>query len=346
VGHDLVLTTSQFGANFYVGNNEAADGLYEPLVWGHGSYPEEHRDAIELAEQAAGRALSPREVSSYWAGLAWQWIHAHPLDWLRLMGKKWVLVWNAREIADSDEPLVYRDASWVMKGLGSLFVFGVVCPLAAAGAVAQRRQWQRLLVPALIAAGIACSTALFFVFARYRFPMVPVLLLLAGAALDDLALRLRNRELRPLALYAVVIIATSAIVWLPLPPGTDDTPRATAYYNLAVSLEAQDAIEPAITSYRVAIADQPGFAQAHANLGALLARLGQFDAAISEERSALAVHSDDPIAHTDLANALFETGHLDEAEVHYRAALDAEPNLASARQGLYAVGMARRDVRK
>jgi tetratricopeptide (TPR) repeat protein len=346
VGHDLVLTTSQFGANFYVGNNEAADGLYEPLVWGHGSYPEEHRDAIELAEQAAGRALSPREVSSYWAGLAWQWIRSHPLDWLRLMGKKWVLVWNAREIADSDEPLVYRDASWVMKGLGSLFVFGVVCPLAAAGAVAQRRQWRRLLVPGLIAAGIACSTSLFFVFARYRFPMVPVLLLLAGAALDDLALRLRNRELRPLALHAVVIIATSAAVWLPLPPGTDDTPRATAYYNLAVSLEAQDAIDPAITSYRVAIADQPGFAQAHANLGALLARLGQFDAAISEERSALAVRSDDPIAHTDLANALFETGHLDEAEVHYRAALDAEPNLASSRQGLYAVGMARRDVRK
>jgi Flp pilus assembly protein TadD len=99
-------------------------------------------------------------------------------------------------------------------------------------------------------------------------------------------------------------------------------------------------------SYRVAIADQPGFAQAQANLGALLARLGQFDAAISEERSALAIHSEDPIAHTDLANALFETGHLDEAEVHYRAALDAEPNLASARQGLYAVGMARRDVRK
>jgi 4-amino-4-deoxy-L-arabinose transferase-like glycosyltransferase len=346
VGHDLVLTTSQFGANFYVGNNEAADGLYEPLVWGHASYPEEHRDALELAEQAAGRALSPREVSSYWAGLAWQWIHAHPLDWLRLMGKKWVLVWNAREIADSDEPLVYRDASWVMKGLGSLFVFGVVCPLAAAGAVAQRREWRRLLVPGLIVAGIACSTSLFFVFARYRFPMVPVLLLLAGAALDDLALRLRNRELRPLALHAVVIIATSAVVWLPLPPGTDDTPRATAYYNLAVSLEGQDAIDPAIMSYRVAIADQPGFAQAHANLGALLARLGQFDAAISEERSALAIHSEDPIAHTDLANALFETGHLDEAEVHYRAALDAEPNLASARQGLYAVGMARRDVRK
>jgi tetratricopeptide (TPR) repeat protein len=346
VGHDLVLTTSQFGANFYVGNNETADGLYEPLVWGHGSYPEEHRDAIELAERAAGRQLSPREVSSYWAGQAWKWIRAHPLDWLRLMGRKWVLIWNEREIADSDEPLVYRDASRVMKLLGSVVVFGLVCPLAVAGAVAERRNVRRLLVPYLIAAGIALSTSLFFVFARYRFPMVPVLVLLAGAALDDLWQRMRNKERRPLVVHALVLVGASAFVWLPLHAGADETPRATAYYNLGVSLEMQEAIDPAIMSYRAAIADQPGFAQAHANLGALLARLGDFDAAISEERSALAVHPDDPIAHTDLANALFETGHLDDAEVQYRAALSAEPNLVSARQGLFAVGMARRDVRR
>jgi tetratricopeptide (TPR) repeat protein len=346
VGHELVLTTSQFGANFYVGNNEMADGLYEPLVWAHGSYPEEHRDAIELAERAAGRHLSPREVSTYWAALAWQWIREHPMDWLRLMGKKWLLVWNAREIADSDEPLVYRDASSVMKGLGSLLVFGVVCPLAAVGIAAQRRQWRRLVVLYLIAAGIACSTALFFVFARYRFPMVPILLLLAGSALDDLVQRLRSKERRPLVVYAVVLVVASVVVWLPLPAGTDESPRATAYYNLAVSFEAQGAADSAMTTYRAAIANQPDFAQAHANLGALLARSGQFDAAISEERSALAVSPDDPIAHTNLANVLLVIGHLDEAEVHYRAALGAEPNLASARQGLFAVGMARRDLGK
>jgi 4-amino-4-deoxy-L-arabinose transferase-like glycosyltransferase len=346
VGHELVLTTSQFGANFYVGNNEAADGLYEPLVWGHGSYPEEHRDAIELAEQAIGRHLSPREVSSYWSGLAWRWIREHPLDWLRLMGKKWLLVWNAKEIPDSDEPLVYRDASWLMRGLGSLFVFGVVCPLAAAGVVAQRRRWRRLVALYLIGAGIACSASLFVVFARYRFPMVPVLLLFAGAALDDLLQRLRNKERRPLVVHGAVLVATSAMVWLPLPVGTDESPRATAYYNLAVSLEAQGATVPAMTSYRAAIANQPDFAQAHANLGALLAGSGQLDAAITEERSALAVVPGDPIAHTNLANALLVIGHLDEAELHYRAALSAEPDLASAREGLFAVGMARRDVGK
>ncbi len=346
VGHELVLTSSQFGANFYIGNSETADGLYAPLVWGHSSYPEEHQDAIELAEQASGRPLSPREVSSYWLGQAWHWIHEHPLDWLRLLGKKWLLVWNAAEIADSDEPLVYRDASWVLNGLAKLCVFGVVCPLAAAGLMAKRREWRGLVAPLLIAAGIACSTAVFFVNARYRFPMVPVLLLLAGAAVDDLLQRSRDKDRRTLFIFAGVVVAAGVVVWLPLAPGTDESPRATAYYNLAVSLEAQGATEPAITSYRASIVNEPDFAQAHANLGALLARSGHFDAAIAEERSALAVVPDDPIAHTNLANALFETGHLDEAEVHYRAALRAEPSLASAQQGLYAVTQARRDVGK
>lgn len=349
VGHELVLTTSQFGANFYVGNNAAADGLYEPLIWSHGSYPEEHRDAIDLAEQAVGRRLSPREVSSYWSGLAWRWIRAHPLDWLKLIGKKWLLVWNAREIADSDEPLVYRDASWVLKGLGSVCIFGVICPLAAVGLVARLRDWRRLVVLLSIAAAIACSTSLFFVFARYRYPMVPVLLLLAGAAIDDIVKRLSEHGghgFHGLAVDAVVLAVASAVVWLPLPLGTDENPRATAYYNLGVSLETQGALDPAMTSYRAAIANQPDFAQAHANLGALLARSGKLTAAISEERSALAVTPDDPIAHTNLANALLAIGHLDEAEVEYLAALRAEPNFASAREGLFAVGMARRDVGK
>jgi tetratricopeptide (TPR) repeat protein len=342
VGRELVLTSTQFGANFFIGNNEAADGLYEPLVWGHGSYPEEHQDAIDLATQAAGRPLAAREVSAYWAGLAWQWIRAHPVDWLKLMGKKALLVFNAHEVADSDEPVVYEDASWVLRGLSAVCTFGVVCPLAAVGAVATWRDRRRLAVLYLVAGGIACSAALFFVFARYRFPMVPVILLFAGAGIDEIAGLVRERRRRELGIAAGVLVATSAVVWLPLLHGADGRPRATAYYNLAVSLEQAGDEAAALTSYRSAIADQPDLVQARVNLGSLLARSGDLAAAIEEERSALAVRPDDAVAHTILANALFGIGHLDEAEVHYRAALRVEPSFASAREGLFAVGTARR----
>ena len=176
--------------------------------------------------------------------------------------------------------------------------------------------------------------------------LVPVMLLFAGAAFDALPRLVRERRCGPLALSAVALVATSVAAWWPLPVGADERPRATAYYNLAVSLEQQGATAAAMSGYRAAIADQPDLEQARVNLGALLARGGSFAAAIAEERSALAVRPDDPVAHTVLANALFEIGQLDEAEVHYRAALRAEPNMVSARQGLSAVGMARRDVHK
>ena len=51
VGGGFYLTTSQFGPNFYIGNNPTADGTYESLRWPRlTAY--ERQDATELAERA------------------------------------------------------------------------------------------------------------------------------------------------------------------------------------------------------------------------------------------------------------------------------------------------------
>jgi 4-amino-4-deoxy-L-arabinose transferase-like glycosyltransferase len=52
VGGEFHLTTSQFGPNFYIGNNANASGTYQPLRFGHGDPKYERQDARELAEQA------------------------------------------------------------------------------------------------------------------------------------------------------------------------------------------------------------------------------------------------------------------------------------------------------
>src|SRR5262249_22585964 len=66
LGGGLFLTTSQFGPNFYIGNNPKADGTYASLRYGRGAPEYERQDATELAERAARRSLTPAEVSSYW----------------------------------------------------------------------------------------------------------------------------------------------------------------------------------------------------------------------------------------------------------------------------------------
>ena len=85
----MYLTTSQFGPNFYIGNNAGADGTYAALRFGRGSPEFERLDATELAERAAGRTLTPAEVSRYWTGRAIGFITSQPGAWLRA-------AWRAR----------------------------------------------------------------------------------------------------------------------------------------------------------------------------------------------------------------------------------------------------------
>jgi 4-amino-4-deoxy-L-arabinose transferase-like glycosyltransferase len=331
-----LVTTSQAGVNFYLGNNAEADGTYTPLRFGHGSFAQERQDAIELAEAARGRSLTPAEVSRYWSDRATSWIAEYPGAWVRLLARKWMLVWSAHEIPDSDEPSVYRDASLVLT-VTSWLSFGVLCPLALVGLVASWRDRRRLGVLAALLFTSAAGTAAFLVFARYRVPMIPLLVLFAvvGAAeLKRSAALARERPPRPALVAAHVGLMALAAVAGRFPRQSDAHPRAMAHYNLGVTLEAAGEGPRALESYRAALADDSELVEARVNLGALLARSGDLAGAITEETRALRTKPDDATAHTDLANALLQSGRLDEAEPHYRAALRLEPDFPSARDGL------------
>src|SRR5262249_49718170 len=70
VGGGFYITTSQFGPNFYIGNNARSDGTYQSLRFGRGAPEYERQDATEIAQRATGRTLTPAEVSSYWTDQA------------------------------------------------------------------------------------------------------------------------------------------------------------------------------------------------------------------------------------------------------------------------------------
>jgi hypothetical protein len=63
VGGSFVLTSSNFGTNFYTGNHAGANGLYVPLIAGRQSSEQEFQDATDLAEAAVGRDLSAGQIS-------------------------------------------------------------------------------------------------------------------------------------------------------------------------------------------------------------------------------------------------------------------------------------------
>ena len=67
----------------------------------------EGSDATRLAERETGRKMTAGEVSDFWLQKSWTYIRTEPLNWVRLLGKKWLMVWNAREVEDSDDFYIY-----------------------------------------------------------------------------------------------------------------------------------------------------------------------------------------------------------------------------------------------
>ncbi|MCH7703259.1 MAG: glycosyltransferase family 39 protein, partial [Planctomycetes bacterium] len=135
VGGEFTLTTVQMGPNFYIGNHDGATGRYIALQPGHESPPFERQDAKRLAQRALGRSLSDGEVSRYWLDQSFDYIREQPIDWMVLLATKWMLVWNAYEIPDVESYAIYGQWSSLLAALGTVFHFGVLCPLAVLGLI-------------------------------------------------------------------------------------------------------------------------------------------------------------------------------------------------------------------
>jgi tetratricopeptide (TPR) repeat protein len=252
-GGQVLLTSSQGGMNFYIGNARGATGTYAALSSGS-QIPERQRaDAERLAAGFAARErgrpvaagqLTPAEVSSLFWRETGREIAADPGAWLRLMRRKIRLFWNAYELPDAEGFRVYRRESVVLRS--DPVVFGTVAPLAALGLLALARggprQRRGALLLALLAGAACVSVVLFFVFGRYRLAVVPFLLPLAAAGaleLIDVATRARAASWRGAARPALdlaLLAGAGLAVTLPCYSAAEVRQQDSAIeYNLGVA---------------------------------------------------------------------------------------------------------------
>jgi len=332
VSGELYLTTSQFGSNLYIGNNAGADGSYQPLRFGRGSPEFERADAIELAERATGRPLTPAEVSSYWTGRAVAFVRDQPAAWLALMVRKAALLVNASEAIDTESQESYAEWSWPLSLLGWLTHFGVLVPLAVVGAWATWGDRRRLWVFYAMILALAASTVAFYVFARYRYPLVPMLALFAAAGLRALPGLLTTRPQAQVLGLAVGTLAVAGLCHLPLLSATRS--RAITETNLGTALYEAGRLDEAAARYRRAIEIQPDYVPAFNNLGVTLRASGKTDDAIQTYRDGLALRNDYPDLHYNLANALIAIHRPDEAAEHLRQAAAGTPDSAGVHNNL------------
>jgi len=337
VGGQLALTTAQMGPNFYIGNHPEATGRYVPLVRGHETPEFEQADAVALAERDMGRALSPREVSRYWLRRSWEYIRSQPFDWVKLLGQKWLLVWNAYEIPDTESYALYRAWSWMLGVGGAVLHFGVLAPAAAAGVVLTWTSRRRVWVLYLSALVMAAAVALFYVFGRYRYPIVPVAVLFAGAGLAEAWTLWRgsrsggwnpsclhpNQSRGGLLFAALAALATAYIVNRQVNP--EQQLDALAWGNLGSALARQEKFETATACFERAVVGVPDSPEMRYNLGLALLMQNRLVDAVEQLRAALRLAPDLVEADYQLGVALEGLGRTPEALEQYHRALDRDP---------------------
>jgi tetratricopeptide (TPR) repeat protein len=319
IGHELVVTTYQLGPNLYMGNNPAAGGHYVPLRPGREDPAFEATDAIELAEAARGKHLSMREVSDYWVGRALGFVRDDPWRWLALTGRKLLLLLNATEIMDVEEFETHARASFVLRALGWLLNFGTLLPLAAAGLWLTRREGERLRLLQVVLITLFAGMLPFFVFGRYRFPLVPPLAVLAAAALVAVADGVRTRKFSTLAPAAGLAAAAAVIAWLPLVSRTNQ--EAAASVNEGAAAAKLGRFEDALALEDHAIRLAPGLVQAHYQRAATLARMGRVDEALREYERVLELDPANEIALVDLTRLATAQGRSSDSEAAVRRAV-------------------------
>jgi 4-amino-4-deoxy-L-arabinose transferase-like glycosyltransferase len=341
VGGEWIVTTAQAGQNFYQGNNAGATtGRYVALPFVRSNPKYEEHDFVAEAERRSGRTMTTRDASRFWFAEALAWIRSHPGDWLRLMAKKVVVLWEAYEVPDNLDYYVYRETAPVLRL--PLPGFGLVAPLGLLGAFLLRNRpgWARgILVHFTVYAG---SVLLFFVIARYRLAMIPALFPMAGYAVVHMARAARDAvQGRGSGAWAIALgvalvafsnlpVRTPANHWsarlaaaLHLPARPESS--SIAHFNLGV-LNAQDGRLPdAETELREALRQDPAHEPIYVELGKVLAREGRTDEAIEMYARAVAIEPRDAAVYHVLGILNRRRGAVEAAKEAFRKALELDP---------------------
>jgi 4-amino-4-deoxy-L-arabinose transferase-like glycosyltransferase len=325
------VTTFQAGSNFYIGNNKDANGRYRPIVPGHETPEFERRDAKAVAERMAGRPLTAREVSRFWFGRAWSDIRGNPERWLELMGLKLLMVINAYEVADLESLYVYEQFSAILRWLATVWHFGVLLPVAGVGMVYTASRANRLWIYYILILSMVFSVAAFFILARYRYPLVPLLIPFAAAGCMAVYRTIRSFDWR--GLLPALIIAVLASILSNMRVHPEKELDAMSFMNLATVMAADD-LEGAISFFHMAVERNPSSAEARFNLAQALRLKGDKEGAIESYRAALAFEPGLANADFYLATVLEEIGDLEGAQAHYEQAIEKNPADEEARERL------------
>jgi len=342
------LTTTSLGWNLFIGNHAGATGMF---AYPNGWRAESDVTGRGFASEQAGRALDADETHRYWLGRALDDVRNAPARWMGLELRKLGLVLQAAEIPQNESVRFFQ----LQVPVARVAVSGwwLLLPLFVAGVLVAGGRRGELLRIATFAVVPLVTCVAFFVTARYRLPMVPVLAIGGGLALVRLVAAVRapsgsrpatsgERPARVTATILGTVVPLSLV--LLLLPAPYDTTRALArdHEHVGLRYQREGAFRAAEAEYREALALHPADGDAWNNLGSVLEELGRPGEAVDAYQYAARHQPGNPVPWMNLGRLHGRAERHADAEAAFAAAVRVDParvggwidlGTARARQG-------------
>lgn len=364
-GGELVLVSSNGGINLFIGNNPEATGvgvdMPRDLPRFHSAF--DYPEIVRAIETREGRELSHSGVSRWFAARAREYALANPGRVLEMAMTKAGAFWSGVEIVSEKDLVASREQSKVLRLVPLDFsavlataLFGLVLLVrllikgrpAEDGLADDPARFDRgALGLVLLFIGITFLSYLpFFVTARYRAPIIPLMLLLSAYSLRHIGAHARARRIGPVVSGVLSLL----VLWAANQGDRGSNPRdegdALAVRGAQLAMDGR--LEEAETALREAVEKSPLNPMARSNLGLLLLQSGRGDQAIEHLAQAVELDDGDYRPHQNLGLALAGQGKVKRAQVHLlraQALASLDPSLpreaGRALRGARALGLAR-----
>ena len=328
----FVMIASNSGINFYLGNHPVLRDLNRL------DHPEhmQHYDRIRMAPVnraiTAYSALNEDLLASTLRHMA-----NSPAAWLRLMGTKLAELVNGTEITRNTSLYADRGDSPILWLLlwrtGLSFPNGLVIPFGLTGLFLARHRWREQL-PAMTSLLVhSIFIVAYFVTARYRLPMLPVLgiyAVYAGVSLYD---RIRDGASASATRLAVGLIAAGLLANLPIVQ-VNRHHSYVDHFDLAVMLMDQDRLPDALEHLERSAEIEPAAPNVAIARCRLTLQIRGATDAVEVCKGAVRLDPFAANAHYLLGTALEQLQRPAEAVGHFKLASEIEPTDGGFRRAL------------
>ncbi len=344
---EFVAVSSNFGANFYLGNHPDYDStttIRPGLEW------EEF-----IGEASVNGFQTPAQSSDFFASRALRNVTGDIPAFLGLLMKKVYLLLSGEEIKRNLDIYYFKKYSYLLNVLiwtwFLAFPSGLIIPLALCGILlaflnkgfARDRFDVWLLLLFLISQAVAIL--LFFVSTRYRLVMMPIAIIFAAGSLWQLYDWIKEKNWRSFTVYGLIFLIFLCFCNIPrIKPKPRD--KAENLFYEAQALAASGDYQSAIDKYTSALKFEPYFMMARYNQALAYYHIGKKQLAEAILDKIIEKTPNSFVTHLVIGSAYLDFGQNEKAENLFERVLELNPNSAEAYINLGHIFRIRKDYDK